>query len=92
MPLLVVSSPSKGKVSLAVQGNPRGPKQAVIVQAWVGGKWVNTWSGMTGTDNLWKATVSEKSMSSWTLRAWVAGIASMGLNPGYSATKKVMVK
>jgi hypothetical protein len=91
-PVFVASSPSKGKLSVAVQGNPRGPKQAVIVQAWVGGKWVNTWKGTTGTDNLWKATVSQKSKSSWTLRAFVQGDMTWGINGGYSAAKKVTIK
>lgn len=91
-PVFVASSPSKGKLSVAVQGNPRGPKQTVIVQAWVGGKWVNTWKGTTGTDNLWKATVSEKSKSSWTLRAFVQGDLTWGINAGYSAAKKVTIK
>jgi hypothetical protein len=91
-PAFVASSPSKGKLSVAVQGNPRGPKQAVIVQAWVGGKWVNTWKGTTGTDNLWKATVSQKSKSSWTLRAFVQGDMTWGINSGYSAAKKVTIK
>jgi hypothetical protein len=91
-PVFVASSPSKGKLSVAVQGNPRGPKQSVVVQAWVGGKWVNTWKGTTGTDNLWKATVSQKSKSSWTLRAFVQGDMTWGINSGYSAAKKVTIK
>jgi len=91
-PVFVASSPSKGKLSVAVQGNPRGPKQSVIVQAWVGGKWVNTWKGMTGTDNMWKTTVSQKSKSSWTLRAFVQGDTTWGINGGYSAAKKVTIK
>lgn len=91
-PVFAASSPSTGKLSLAVQGNPRGPKQTVIVQAWVGGKWVNTWKGMTGTNDLWKATVSQKSKSSWTLRAFVQGNMNVGINGGYSAAKKVTIK
>jgi hypothetical protein len=91
-PVFVASSPSKGKLSVAVQGNPRGPKQTVIVQAWVGGKWVNTWKGMTGTNNVWKATVSQKSKSSWTLRAFVQGDMNWGINGGYSAAKKITIK
>jgi hypothetical protein len=91
-PVFVVSSPSAGKLSVAVQGNPRGPKQAVQVQAWVGGKWVTQWKGTTGADNLWKATVSAKSKSSWTLRAYVAGDMTWGINSGYSAAKKVTIK
>jgi hypothetical protein len=91
-PVFVASSPSKGKLSVAIQGNPRGPKQVVIVQVWSGGKWVNTWKGTTAADNLWKATVSEKSKSSWTLRAFVQGDMNVGINGGYSAAKKVTIK
>ncbi|MFI6074436.1 Calx-beta domain-containing protein [Actinoplanes sp. NPDC051343] len=91
-PVFVASSPSKGKLSVAIQGNPRGPKQVVIVQVWSGGKWVNTWKGMTGTNNVWKATVSQKSKSSWTLRAFVQGDMNWGINGGYSAAKKVTIK
>jgi hypothetical protein len=91
-PVFLASSPSKGKLSLAIQGNPRGPKQVVIVQVWSGGKWVNTWRGTTVSNNLWKATVSEKSKSSWTLRAFVQGDMNVGINGGYSAAKKVTIK
>jgi hypothetical protein len=87
-----VASTTTGKLSLAVQGNPRGAKQVVIVQVLSGGKWVNTWKGTTGSDNLWKATVSEKSKSSWSLRAFVQGDLNVGINGGYSATKKITIK
>ncbi|MEV6846669.1 Calx-beta domain-containing protein [Actinoplanes sp. NPDC051411] len=91
-PVFVASSPSKGKLSLAIQGNPRGPKQVVIVQVLSHGKWVNTWRGTTVSNNLWKATVSEKSKSSWTLRAFVQGDMNVGVNGGYSAAKKITIK
>jgi len=93
-PLFTLTSGSKGKVSLAVQGNPKAAKQSVVIQRLVGGKWVNTtWKGTTASDNnQWKATVSEPSKSKWTLRAWVAGNTAMGINSGYSAAKSVTVK
>jgi hypothetical protein len=91
-PVFVASSPSKGKLSVAVQGNPRGPKQTVIVQRWVNGAWVNAWKGTTGSNNMWKASVSMKSKSTVSLRAFVAGYTPDGLLPGYTATKKVTIK
>jgi hypothetical protein len=92
VPVFLASSPSKGMVSLAVQGNPRAAGQTVVVQRWTNGAWVNTWRGTTGSDNLWKAMAKEPSKSVWTLRAFVAGDLSMGLSPGYSAQVKVTVK
>jgi hypothetical protein len=90
-PVFVASSPSKGVLSLAVQGNPRGVGQTVIVQKWVGGEWVNAWRGTTGSDNIWRASAKVAS-GSWSLRAFVAGYTPDGLLPGYTATKKVTVK
>ncbi len=91
-PVFVASSPSKGKLYLAVQGNPRGPAQTVIVQKWVNGAWVNAWRGTTGSNNLWKATVNAASKSSVSLRAFVAGYTPDGLLPGYTATHRVTIK
>lgn len=92
-PLFIVSSPSAGTVSLAVQGNPRGANQSVIIQRWVNNAWVNTtWRGTTGSDNLWKATAKVPAKSSWTLRAFVAGYTPTGLLPGYSPQKTITIK
>jgi hypothetical protein len=91
-PVFLASSSSKGMVSLAVQGNPRAAGQTVTVQRWAGNAWVTGWKGTTGSDNLWKASVKEPSKSVWTLRAYVAGDSTMGVNAGYSASVKVMVK
>ncbi|MGX6602991.1 Calx-beta domain-containing protein [Micromonosporaceae bacterium Da 78-11] len=91
-PVFVVSSPSAGMVSLAVQGNPRAAGQTVFVQRWANGGWVNTWRGVTGSDNLWKAMVKQPSKSAWTLRAFVAGDTPTGIMPGFSASKSITVK
>jgi hypothetical protein len=92
-PLFIASSPSSGTVSLAVQGNPRGANQSVIIQRWVNNAWVNTtWRGTTGSDNLWKATAKVPAKSTWTLRAFVAGYTPTGLLPGYSAQKTITIK
>ncbi|GIF18010.1 hypothetical protein Ate02nite_07400 [Paractinoplanes tereljensis] len=91
-PVFVASSPSKGWVSFAVQGTPRGVGQVVIVQRWVGGKWVNTWTGTTGSNNQWKATAKVASGSSHTVRAFVQGFTPNGIWGGYSATKKITIK
>ena len=92
-PVFVASSPKKGLVSLAVQGNPRAPGQTVIVQRYSNGAWVNTtWRGTTGKDNVWRATVKQSSHSTWTLRAFVAGYTPTGILPGYSVAKKLTVK
>ncbi|WP_213007638.1 Calx-beta domain-containing protein [Paractinoplanes toevensis] len=90
-PVFVASSPSKGVVSFAVQGTPRGVGQVVIVQKWVGGKWVNTWKGTTGSSNQWKATAKVAS-GSLTVRAFVQGFTPNGIGGGYSASKKITVK
>jgi hypothetical protein len=91
-PVFVASSPSRGRLALAVQGNPRGPNQTVIVQRWVGGKWVNAWRGTTGSNNLWKANVSVAPRTTHSLRAFVAGYTPDGLLPGYTATKRVTIR
>ena len=92
-PAFTATSPSKGVVNLAVQGNPRAPGQTVIVQRFANGAWVNTtWRGATGSNNSWKATVKVASHSSWTLRAFVAGYTPTGILPGYSVAKKLTVK
>jgi hypothetical protein len=91
-PVFVASSPSKGKLYLAVQGNPRGPAQTVIVQKLVNGKWVNTWRGITDSKNLWKVTVNAASRSTVSLRAFVAGHTPDGLLPGYTAVHRVKIK
>jgi hypothetical protein len=91
-PVLTVGSPAAGKLSLSVKGNPAGMGQALTVDVFKNGKWVIGWRGTTGSDNMWKATVSAKSKSMWTLRAYVAGDADSGINAGYSATKKVTIK
>ncbi len=91
-PVFVASSPSKGKLHLAVQGNPRGPAQIVIVQKMVNGAWVNTWRGTTGSNNLWKVTVNAASRSSVSLRAFVAGYTPDGLLPGYTTAHRVKIK
>jgi hypothetical protein len=91
-PILVASSPSRGKLSLAVQGNPRGPNQTVIVQRWAGGKWVNAWRGTTASNNIWRATVAVPAGSTQTVRAFIAGYTASGLRPGYTVARKVTIK
>ncbi|WP_239118430.1 Calx-beta domain-containing protein [Paractinoplanes ferrugineus] len=91
-PVFVVGSPSKGMLSLAVQGTPRGVGQAVVVEKWVGGKWVTAWKGTTGSNNQWRAMVKAPSKSAWSLRAFVQGYPANGINGGYSGTKKVTIK
>nr|WP_296064122.1 Calx-beta domain-containing protein [uncultured Actinoplanes sp.] len=93
-PYFTAVSYSKGYLTLTVQGNPKGAKQAVIIQRWYDGKWVNVtgWKGYTGSNYQWKATVKAASKSYWTLRAFVAGYTPDGLLPGYSDAKKVTIK
>ncbi|WP_433367364.1 Calx-beta domain-containing protein [Actinoplanes sp. CA-142083] len=91
-PVFVASSPSKGTLSLAVQGNPRGPGQTVIVQRAVNGAWVNAWRGTTGSDNIWRGSAKIASGTVVTVRAFVAGYTPDGLAPGYTAAKKITIK
>ncbi|MFI5893539.1 Calx-beta domain-containing protein [Actinoplanes sp. NPDC051513] len=91
-PVFVASSPSKGMLSLAVQGNPRGPGQTVIVQRAMSGKWVNAWRGTTGSDNIWRGSAKLASGTVVTVRAFVAGYTPDGLAPGYTAAKKIIIK
>ncbi|MEU4157473.1 Calx-beta domain-containing protein [Actinoplanes sp. NPDC026670] len=91
LPSFSASSSKKGKLSVSVAGNPRMADQAVSVQRYTGGKWVTIGKGTT-TASGWKSTISVKTKSKVTLRAWVAGDASMGINGGYSAQKKVTIK
>jgi hypothetical protein len=86
------ASTTTGKLMLSVMGNPKGAKQVVIVQVMSGGKWVNMWKGTTGSDNMWKATVSEKSKSTWQVRGFVQGDMTVGINGGYSAAKTITIK
>jgi hypothetical protein len=91
-PVFVASSPSRGRLYLAVQGNPRGPAQIVIVQKLVNGKWANTWRGTTASNNLWKVTVNQPSRSTVSLWAFVAGYTPDGLLPGYTTTHRVTIR
>ncbi len=91
-PVLAASSPSGGKLALTVTGNPRAAGQTVIVQRWIGGKWVNTWRGTTGSNNQWRATVNATRGASYTLRAFVAGYTPDGLAPGYTVAKNVGIR
>jgi hypothetical protein len=91
-PVFVASSGATGMLTLAVQGNPRGPGQTAIVQRWVNGAWVNAWRGTTGSDNIWRGTAKVASKTTVTLRAFVAGYTPDGLLPGYTAAKKVTIK
>jgi hypothetical protein len=90
-PSFSASSSKKGKLSVSVAGNPRMAGQAVTVQRWSGGKWVNVGKGVT-TATGWRGTYSFKSKSKHTLRAWVGGNASAGINSGYSVQRKVTIK
>ena len=91
-PVFAASSPSRGKLALTVTGNPRAAGQTVIVQRWVGGKWVNAWRGTTGSTNQWKATINVAAGSAHTLRAFIAGHTPDGLLPGYSVSRNVTIR
>ncbi|MEV0897522.1 Calx-beta domain-containing protein [Actinoplanes sp. NPDC049802] len=91
LPSFAASSPKKGQLSVSVAGNPRATGQAVTVQRYTGGKWVNVGKGTT-TATGWKGTFKFKSKTKLTLRAHVAGNAAAGINAGYSSQKKVTVK
>jgi len=92
VPVFVAGSTSKGVVSLAVQGNPRGPGQSVVVQRYVNGAWVKAWGGTTDSSNQWKASPKVASHTVLTLRAFVAGNTATGISAGYSTAKKITVK
>jgi hypothetical protein len=91
-PVFAASSPARGKLALTVTGNPRAAGQTVIVQRWVGGKWVNAWRGTTGNTNQWRATINAPAGSAHTLRAFIAGHTPDGLAPGYSVARKVTIR
>jgi hypothetical protein len=87
-----VAGTTKGAVSFAVQGNPRGAGQTVIVQRWVSGKWVNAWRGTTGANNQWAGSGKLASGTAVAVRAFVAGYTPDGIMGGYSAIKRFTVK
>ncbi|MFC7527430.1 Calx-beta domain-containing protein [Actinoplanes sp. GCM10030250] len=89
-PAFSVSS-TKGKVTVSVTGNPKASGQAVVVQKLVKGKWSTAYKGTT-TGAGFKKTYSVKSKTKLTLRAFVAGNTSAGLNGGYSASKNITIK
>ena len=91
-PAFSVSSPSRGMLSLSVASDPKDSGQAVIIQRYERGKWVNAWRGTTGNNGQWRANVKANSRSSWQLRAFVSGYTPDGLLPGYSGGKKVTIK
>ena len=91
-PVFVANSPTRGTISLAVQGNPRGAGQTVIVQRWVNGAWTNAWRGTTGANNQWRATARVASGTSLALRAFVAGDPSKGIYPGYTGVTRFTVR
>ncbi|MEV6303931.1 Calx-beta domain-containing protein [Actinoplanes sp. NPDC051861] len=89
-PAFSVSS-TKGKLTVSVTGNPKASGQAVVVQKMSGGKWVTAYKGTT-TAAGFKKTYTVKSKTKLTLRAFVAGNTSAGLNGGYSASKAITIK
>ncbi|GGN60603.1 hypothetical protein GCM10010112_17050 [Actinoplanes lobatus] len=92
-PVFTAASGAKGKLTLRVAADPKLAKAAVTVERYSGGKWSATsWKGSTDAKGVWQSTVSAKAGSSWTLRARVGGSAAVGVDAGYSATKKVTVK
>ncbi|MBW6436014.1 hypothetical protein KZ829_19920 [Actinoplanes hulinensis] len=92
-PAFTATSGAKGKVSLKVTADPKLSGSSVVVEKYSGGKWASTnWKGSTNASGVWSSTVSAKAGSKWTLRARVGGNAAVGVDAGYSATKKVTVK
>ncbi|MEU4242222.1 Calx-beta domain-containing protein [Actinoplanes sp. NPDC026619] len=91
MPVFSAVSSAKGMVTFTVQGTPKGVGQVVIVQKWVGGKWVNTWKGVTASNGQFKWS-GKNASGALTVRAFVQGYTPNGIAGGYSAQKKITVK
>ncbi len=80
-------------MSLAVTANPKLSGMTVVIQKLSGTKWVNTaWKGATSCKGVWTAAATATAGSALTLRASVAGNATIGVNAGYSDPKKVTVR
>jgi hypothetical protein len=91
-PVFVASSTSKGVASFAVQGNPRGAGQTVVVQRYLGGKWVNVATGKTASTNKWMGSLKIASGTAVVFRSFVVGDTTMGILGGYSDTKRFKIK
>jgi hypothetical protein len=92
-PAFSAVSTAKGTLALSITGDPRGGGQSVVVQRLVNGKWTDTgWKGTTSGNNPWKTTSKVAGGTVLTLRASVAGNASMGTLTGYSDAVKVTIK
>ncbi|MEU4421322.1 Calx-beta domain-containing protein [Actinoplanes sp. NPDC024001] len=92
-PSLVVSSPSKGRMSVTVTGNPKAAGADVTVQSYVSGAWKTVYTGKTGSTGGWVKSVSIASRKSLTLRAMVGGNATTGIvGSGWTVSKRVTIK
>jgi hypothetical protein len=91
-PLFVATSPSAGVVSFIVQGNPRDAGQTVVVQRYLGGKWVNIARGITASNNQWRGSVKIASKTAIAVRGFVVGYVPDGIFGGYSSVKRLTVK
>ncbi|GIF35839.1 Calx-beta domain-containing protein [Actinoplanes xinjiangensis] len=86
------ASSTRGKLNVSVAGNPKAAGQAVTVQRYTGGKWVNVGKGTTSSAGAFKKSYTFKSKTKLTLRVQVGGNNSMGINSGWSAQKKITIK
>ncbi|MEV6342460.1 Calx-beta domain-containing protein [Actinoplanes sp. NPDC051851] len=91
-PAFKAESNAKGKVTLTVTSDPKLSGSDVVIYKLSGKKWVKTtWKGTTNSSGVWKATASAAAGSTWTLKAWVEGKSAVGINDGWSDSKKVTV-
>ncbi|SDT78623.1 Calx-beta domain-containing protein [Actinoplanes derwentensis] len=91
-PSLTVSSPSRGKLSASVAGNPRAAGVSVKLQWLDGKKWKDLAKGTTNSAGTWKGTWTLKAKAKMKLRVEVGGKSSIGINSGWSAVKSVTLK
>ncbi|WP_250007462.1 Calx-beta domain-containing protein [Actinoplanes sp. M2I2] len=89
---LTASSPSKGRVSVTVKTIPNAAGRKVVVQRWTGpNTWTNLLVSKANVNGAYAATAAVPS-GTVALRAWVDGDEDRGINGGWSAIVRPVIK
>ncbi|GAA0454191.1 hypothetical protein Ade02nite_02570 [Paractinoplanes deccanensis] len=89
---LTASSPRADHVTVLVKSSPNAAGRKVVVQRWTGpNTWTNILVSRANVNGAYTATTTAPS-GTIALRAWVEGVPSQGINTGYSAIVRPVIK
>ncbi|XVU23737.1 Calx-beta domain-containing protein [Actinoplanes sp. CA-054009] len=89
---LTATSPSAGRVAVTVKTSPNAAGKKVVVQRWTG---PNTWTNILVSKanvNGAYAAVTTAPKGTIALRSWVEGDSALGINTGWSAVVRPVIK